>query len=78
MEVRIQDIKERYTSLTPRQRQVIDAVLDGKSNKDIAALLGISRRTVEIHRALAMKSLGILGRKGLMRLVGSMLKSAHI
>lgn len=40
--------------LTPRQKQVVSAVLSGLTNREIAEKLGISRRTVEVHRATAM------------------------
>jgi protein AroM len=43
--------------LTPRERQVLAGVLDGEANKLIGRRLGISHRTVEIHRARAMGKL---------------------
>jgi protein AroM len=43
--------------LTPRERDVLAAVLDGKGNKVIGRMLGISHRTVEIHRARALAKL---------------------
>jgi two-component system response regulator FixJ len=42
-------------TLTPREHDVLSAMLDGKSNKMIARHLGISSRTVEIHRARVME-----------------------
>jgi PAS domain S-box-containing protein len=45
----------RLESLTPRQRQIMTLVLAGHPNKNIAADLGISQRTVENHRAQIMK-----------------------
>ena len=48
----------RIAALTPRQRRVMDLVIEGKPSKEIAFLLGISRRTVENHRAAAMKKIG--------------------
>lgn len=44
-------------ALTPRERQVLARVLDGEANKLIGRRLGISHRTVEIHRARAMAKL---------------------
>lgn len=44
--------------LTPRERDVLAHVLDGQSNKALGRLLGISHRTVEIHRARAMAKFG--------------------
>ncbi|RVT95080.1 LuxR family transcriptional regulator [Sphingomonas crocodyli] len=43
--------------LTQRERQVLCHVLEGKANKSIGRLLGISHRTVEIHRSRAMNKL---------------------
>lgn len=60
----------RLATLTPRERQVFDALIDGKSNKEIALILDISPRTVEIFRAKVMQkmqasSLSMLVRMGL-------------
>lgn len=46
-------------SLTPREREVMDMVVDGKANKVIAIDLGISQRTVEIHRARVMEKMQV-------------------
>jgi PAS domain S-box-containing protein len=45
-------------SLTPRQRQVLAGMIDGRRNKQIAADLGIEERTVKMHRAAMLKRLG--------------------
>ena len=52
------DAAERIGSLTKRQRQVMTLILAGKPNKNIAADLGISQRTVETHRAHIMQRTG--------------------
>ena len=44
--------------LTPRERAVLEALVAGRSNKEIARILGISHRTVEVHRASLMARLG--------------------
>ena len=49
-----QDIAQRITSLTRREREVMDMVIQGKANKVIAIDLGLSQRTVEVHRAHVM------------------------
>jgi two-component system CheB/CheR fusion protein len=46
---------QQLAALTPRQRQIMDLVLAGAPSKNIAADLGISRRTVENHRAAIMR-----------------------
>jgi len=43
--------------LTPREREVLEMMIAGKANKLIAADLGISQRTVEIHRARVMEKM---------------------
>ena len=48
----------RMAGLTKRQREVMDFVVAGLANKDIATRLGISRRTVETYRATVMKKVG--------------------
>ncbi|WP_039748963.1 MULTISPECIES: response regulator [Solimonas] len=53
--------------LTPRQRQVLQLIGRGKSTKEIAALMGISIKTVETHRARLMQALGLYGTNALMR-----------
>jgi DNA-binding NarL/FixJ family response regulator len=45
--------------LTPRQREVLQLVAEGRSAKEIAALLFISRRTAEFHKARLMEVLGL-------------------
>jgi DNA-binding NarL/FixJ family response regulator len=49
----------RISSLTPRERQVLDAVIDGRPNKVIAHDLGVDVRTIEMHRARLMRRLGV-------------------
>jgi len=47
-------VAERYALLTPREREVMELVTAGKANKVIAADLGLSPKTVEVHRAAVM------------------------
>ncbi len=54
---RRQEITERIASLTPRERDVMQLMIEGRANKVIAIDLDISQRTVEIHRARVMEKL---------------------
>ena len=54
---RLADLRQRAESLTPREREVMGHVVDGKANKVIAIDLGLSERTVEIHRANVMEKM---------------------
>ncbi len=50
----ITELKKRFTSLSQREREVMALVILGQSNRDIADRLGISPKTVEVHRARVM------------------------
>ena len=62
-------IRERLDSLTPREREVLNLVSSGKANKVMAADLGLSQRTVEIHRARVMEKMGASSVAQLVRMV---------
>jgi DNA-binding NarL/FixJ family response regulator len=48
-----------HTSLTPRERELLQAIADGKNTKELAAEFGISVKTVEVHRLNIMKKLAV-------------------
>ena len=56
---RREEIRQRLTSLSRREQQVVKLVLSGMLNKQIAAELRISPRTVEVHRHEAMKKMQV-------------------
>ncbi|MGD8787419.1 MAG: response regulator [Phycisphaerales bacterium] len=51
--------KAKFELLTPREREVLDLIMAGKLNKVIASELGLSHRTVEVHRASIMEKMGV-------------------
>ncbi len=53
--------------LTPREREVLQLIAEGKTTKDIAGLLGVSIKTVESHRVRLMEKLDIRQTAGLVR-----------
>ncbi len=54
---RLQDIEQRYEGLTPREKEVLLCVIEGKRNKTIAAEMNISQSTVEAHRSRVMEKM---------------------
>jgi two-component system response regulator FixJ len=54
----LSDARERLERLTTRERQILDGVARGLSNKEIALELELSHRTVEMHRSRMMRRLG--------------------
>jgi two-component system, LuxR family, response regulator FixJ len=64
-----EQIRIRYESLTPREREVLTLVTAGKANKVMAGDLGVSQRTVEIHRARVMEKMHAASLAQLVRMV---------
>ena len=50
-------LRALFASLTPREREVLDLVVEGLSNKAVANSLGLSAKTVEVHRAKVMEKM---------------------
>ena len=59
--------QDPYDSLTGREREVLKLVAEGRSNSEVAGLLGLSTRTVAGHRAAAMSKLGLHNRADLIK-----------
>jgi FixJ family two-component response regulator len=56
-EAELQDLRDRYNSLTPRERQVMALVVSGLLNKQVGGELGISEVTVKAHRGQVMQKM---------------------
>lgn len=54
-------VEDSYDLLSPREREILQLVAEGKSNKDVANLLNLSPYTVETHRANIMQKLNLRG-----------------
>lgn len=67
-ENRRSDFDRLLATLTPREKEVMDLVVTGRHNREIAESLGISARTVEVHKARMMTKLGVDGVPDLVRL----------
>ncbi|RRN64275.1 response regulator [Caulobacter sp. 602-1] len=64
------EIAARLATLTQRERQVMERIVEGKLNKNIAIELGISQRTTEHHRQSVMRKIGASSLAMLIRMVG--------
>jgi DNA-binding NarL/FixJ family response regulator len=64
---RLEDERSLREELTPRQREIVQLIAEGKSTKEIAFLLKISVKTVEAHRVQLMTRLGVHDVVGLVR-----------
>ncbi len=58
-----------FSQLTPREREVLQLITNGQSNKEAGRELGISPRTIEVHRARVMEKLGARNTADLVRIV---------
>ncbi len=70
--VRREQIIGRVELLTPRERQVLDIVAAGETNKGIARRLDISEKTVEIHRAKVMEKMQAKSLADLVKMVATL------
>jgi len=57
----LEQIRTRYDSLTPREQEIAGRLAAGHANKAVAIDLGLSERTVELHRAHIMQKMGARG-----------------
>jgi FixJ family two-component response regulator len=63
-------LEERYSSLTPREKQVLPLIISGLLNKQAAAELGISEVTLQIHRSRIMQKMAAQSFADLVRMAG--------
>ena len=54
--------QDAYITLTPRERQIAQAIADGRTNRDIAARLGITEQTVKNHLTSIFEKVGVENR----------------
>lgn len=52
-------IRDRFATLSPREKQVMASVVDGMANKQIAAKLDLSEKTIEVHRGNVMRKMSV-------------------
>jgi Response regulator len=65
---RLESYAQRFESLTPREREVLECIVQGKLNKQIADILNISIKTVEVHRSRVMEKMQVTTIADLVRL----------
>ncbi|MDQ7074273.1 MAG: response regulator [Gammaproteobacteria bacterium] len=56
---RLEDLQAHFEQLSPRERQVMEKVVEGQTNREIAAQLGLSHKTVEAHRSKVMEKMAV-------------------
>ena len=66
------ELRQRFESLTPREREVLPLVVSGLLNKQAAATLGISEITLQIHRRNIMKKMGAPSLADLVRMAAAL------
>jgi FixJ family two-component response regulator len=70
-------LEERFQTLSPRERQVMELVTAGKLNKQAAYELSLSEITVKIHRGAAMRKMGAKSLADLVRMAEALGIHAH-
>jgi FixJ family two-component response regulator len=76
-EIQLRDLRHRYASLTPRERQVMALVVSGLLNKQVGGELGISELTVKAHRGQVMQKMKANSLADLVRMAGRLGPMRH-
>ena len=69
-------VLERIARLTPREREVMELLVAGKTSKEIAAAMNVSVRTVEGHRRMVLSKMNVSSAAQLVRIVLGMREAA--
>ena len=70
-------LRERFESLSPRERQVVGMVVSGMLNKQIAAEIGTTENTVKVHRSRATEKMRAQSLADLVKMVEKLRRPAH-
>jgi FixJ family two-component response regulator len=62
-------IRQRYDTLTDREREVLGPIVEGRLNKQVGAALGVSEQTVKVHRHNIMRKMGAASLPDLVRMI---------
>ena len=68
----VASLRRRYDALTPREREVLAAIVTGQLNKQVAFSLGIAERTVKLHRARVLQKMHADSLAALVRMAGEL------